>query len=446
MVLTRRQFNRTGATVVLGVGAAALLDACGFGGGGAPASSNSSGAFSIPKTANLQIGWWGSAGREVLTNKVFALMKQKYPGWTIAGQFQAFSDYWIRMNTLAAAGGLPDVFQQSVSYITQYATNNEMLVLDKYRPALHLDDFDKGQLQQGVINGKLVGISLGGNMQAFCYNKSAVQRAGQPLPSSETTWEGFATYCSKLQRHLPSGMAALNDDSGSMPPFVVFARQLRGEVFSKDGKLQLKKSDVQDWLQYWADLRKAGLLTSPSDTAAEIASGTTNTDAIATGKSVFLETWSNFGSQYQALMKDTVAMIRVPQGARGTEVGDYTQASQLFSVAATTKQPDAAVAFIDFFIHNPAAAKVLGVDRGVPASAATRKAITPTLASPDREQVAFLTQYGKLTRSLPFLDPPGSGDVYTALTNASQSISLSHTSVADASSKFMEDAEQALSA
>lgn len=446
-MLTRRQFNRAGVVAALGVSAATLLDACGFAGGSTAGNAGSGGAFAVPKSANLQIAWWGGSGRAQLTQKVMAQMKQHHPGWTISGQFAAYSDYWTKMNTLAAAGSLPDVFQMDLPYIKQYTSHQELLDLNKYRTdPLKLGDFDKGQLKLGTVDGKLISISLGGNMDAVNYNKSAIDRAGMSAPPDGITWEEFATYASKLAKKLPASMAALNDDSGSMPPFEIFMRQRRGDVFTEAGKLNIKSSDVQDWLQYWADLRKSGLLISPDTAAAEITSNTPATDAIATGKAVFQMTWSNFISQYQVLMKDQVAMMRDPLGGAGTQVGDYTQPSQSFAVPATTKQADAAVEFISFFIHNPQAVRTLGVDRGVPASAAARAALTPSLHPYDKAQVAFLSQYGKLTRAKTIFDPPAAGDVYTALTSASQAISLGGKSVAEATDTFMEQANKALAA
>lgn len=447
-MLTRRAFNRAGAVAALGVSAAALLDACGFAGGPAASAGNSSAKFSVPKTANLQIAWWGGSSRAQLTQKVMALAKEQHPGWTMAGQFAAYSDYWTKINTQAAAGSLPDVFQMDLPYITQYTSHNELLDLNKYRTdPLSLADFDKGQLRQGTVNGKLISISLGGNMDAVNYNLSAIQRAGMSPPAEDVSWEGFATYCSNLAKKLPSGMSALNDDSGSMPPFEVFMRQRRQSgVFTETGELNIKSSDVQDWFQYWVDLRKANLLITPDAAAAEITSDTPATDAIALGKAAFQMTWSNFIGQYQILMKDQVAMMRDPKGPAGSLVGDYTQPSLSFSVPATTKQADAAVEFISFFIHNPQAVRTLGVDRGVPPSAAARTALTPSLKPYDKAQVAFLGKFGGLTRDKTTFDPPAAGQVYTALTNASQAISLANKSVSEATSMFMEQAKAALAA
>jgi multiple sugar transport system substrate-binding protein len=376
------------------------------------------------------------------------LFMQQHPSWQLEGQSTSFNDYWTKMNTQAAAGGLPDVMQMDMSYIGRYVSSKQIRPLDSYRDTFDLGDFDKNQLSQGTVGGKLYGISLGGNIGSTMFNKSAIQRAGMDVPADGITWEGLATYLSNLSKKLPSGMYGIDDPGfsiGVIAPFEIWIRQRRQELWTKSGQLGFKSSDVQDWFQYWADLRKANLVV-PTDVAAAAAqSGTPATSTIATGKAVFLITWSNFIGQYQILMKDEVGMMRDPQGAKGSLVGDYVKASQLFSIPSSSKSAAAAAEFIGFFIHNADAAKVLGVERGVPGSAKTRTAIQPSLQAPDLAQVSYFDGLSVHTRAKQVLDPPGAGDVSTALTNAWQSIALQGVSVSSATSKFMEDAQRALS-
>jgi multiple sugar transport system substrate-binding protein len=449
VTLTRREFTRAGLGLAAGAaGIGPLLEACGFASGGS-SSSTSSGSASQITSASLQMGWWGGADRAKRTQQVMDLFKQKHPDWTLAGQSTSFGDYWTKMNTQAAAGGLPDVMQMDMAYIGRYVQSKQLLALDKYRDTFDVGDFDKNQLAQGTVNGKLYGISLGGNIGATMYNRSAIERAGLTPPAQDLTWESLATYLSNLGKKLPAGMYPIDDPGfsiGVIAPFEIWVRQRRQELWTKDGKPAFKSNDVQDWFQFWSDLRKNKLVV-PADVAAAAAqNGTPAASTIATGKSVFLITWSNFIGQYQLLMKDTVGMTRDPAGGTGTVVGDYVKASQLFSVPSTSKSPAAAAQFIAFFVHDPDAARILGVERGVPGAARTRSSAEPTLQVPDKAQITYFDDLSKRTRPKTVLDPAGTGDVSTALTNAWQSIALSNVSVADATRKFMEDAARALNA
>ncbi|HXM54393.1 MAG TPA: extracellular solute-binding protein [Candidatus Dormibacteraeota bacterium] len=446
--MTRRQFTRVGlGGLATGLGAWPLLEACGFASGGQTATK-SSGTAEIT-SANLQLGWWGGADRAKRTQQVMDLFKQKHAGWTLAGQSTSFNDYWTKMNTQAAAGGLPDVMQMDMAYIGRYVQSKQLLALDKYRDALDLGDFDKNQLAQGTVGGKLYGISLGGNIGATMFNRSAIERAGMQPPDEGITWEEFATYLSNLAKKLPAGMYPIDDPGfaiGVIAPTEIWVRQRRSELWTKDGKPAFKSNDMQDWFQFWADLRKAKLTVPPEVAAAAAQNGTPAGSTLATGKSVFLITWSNFTGQYQILMKDTVGMMRDPMGGKGAQVGDYVKASQLFTIPSTSKSADAAAQFISFFVHDADAAKVLGVERGVPGSARSRSVIADGLQPPDKAQITYFDDLSKRTRAKGVLDPAGTGDVSTALTNAWQSIALSGVSVADATRKFMDDSARALNA
>jgi multiple sugar transport system substrate-binding protein len=446
-MLTRRGFTRAGLRLAATASIGSLLEACGFASG--TSSGQPSGSTSQITSANLQMGWWGGADRAKRTQQVMDLFKQKHPEWTLAGQSTSFGDYWTKMNTQAAAGGLPDVMQMDMAYIGRYVKSKQLLPLDKFRDTFDVGDFDLNQLAQGTVGGKLYGVSLGGNIGATMYNKSAIDRAGLTPPAQDLTWESLATYLGTLARKLPAGMYPIDDPGfsiGVIAPFEIWIRQRRQELWTRDGKLGFKSSDVQDWFQYWSDLRRARLVV-PTDVAATAAqNGTPAASTIATGKSVFLITWSNFIGQYQILMKDSVAMMRDPAGGKGSLVGDYVKASQLFSIPSTSRSAAAAAQFIAFFVHDPDAARVLGVERGVPGAARSRSAIAPMLQAPDQAQVGYFDDLSKRTRPKTVLDPPATGDVSTALTNAWQSIALSNVSVADATRKFMEDANRALSA
>ena len=258
-------------------------------------------------------------------------------------------------------------------------------------------------------------------------------------PPDTIDWDGYATYLSKLKKRLPAGMYPADDSSGFGDGLQVWARQ-HGEMFTPDGKLAVTKAVVHDWLQYWSDLRKAKLIVPGPITAAATQIGTPDAEPIAKGQCAFTQSYSNFLGQYQVLMKDRIGLARLPKGQR---VGDYVQASMYFSVSANASNPSEAADFIEFCIHDPAAAKTLGVDRGVPASAATRKELRPTLKPYDAAQIDFVDKVGPLTRAKQ-VDPPSVGEVFDALTRVSQSVALGQATVESATTTFMQQSEKAL--
>ena len=428
-MINRRRFISQTATAALGVAALPLLDACAGGGG-----NNGS---------DIALAWWGGNDRVKRTTKVVKLYTAPHPNVKISSQFAAWTSYWEKLNTEAAGGSLPDIVQMSVSYISDYTQRGQLLDLSPHKAALKLGDFDKQQLAQGMIKGKLTGISLGANIPAMCYNSSAISAAGLPAPANDVTWDAYPTYLSQLAKKLPHDMYALDDGSGFDGGFTVWARQRMDDIFDDDGKIAFTENDLKDWFGYWDDLRKAKLLVPGKIEAAYAQIGTPDAEPLVKHQAAITPTWSNFVSQYQILMKDKVALERFPQG--GDKAGDYVQASQMFSVSSKTKSPKTDVDFISYFIHNAKAVQVLGVERGVPAPAATRDALKPTLKPYDASQIDFYNKVGPLTRARPKPLPSYSGALFDALTRASQAIALGNESVSGGSSKAFDEMQKAAS-
>lgn len=426
-MISRRRFISRGATAALGVAALPLLDACAGGGGG--------------NGTNIALAWWGGSDRVKRTDKVEKLYTSPHPNVKISSQFSAWTSYWEKLNTEAAGGSLPDIIQMSVSYISDYTQRNQLLDLSQYKGVLNLGDFDKQQLAQGMINGKLTGISLGANIPAMCYNASAIAATGVPAPADDVTWDAYPGYLSKLAKKLPHGMYPLDDASGFDGGFTVWARQRMDDIFTDDGKIAFTENDLNEWFGYWDDLRKSNLLVPGKIEAAYAQIGTPDAEPLVKKQAAITPTWSNFVSQYQILMKDNVALERFPQG--GSKAGDYVQASQMFSVSSKSKSPKADVDFISYFIHNAQATKVLGVERGVPAPAATRTSIKPSLKPYDAAQINFYDKIGPLTRARPKPLPSYSGELFDALTRASQAIALGNDSVSGGSSKAFAEMQKA---
>jgi multiple sugar transport system substrate-binding protein len=432
-MVTRRSFLHAGAALGIGALTSSALAACsGVAGGGGGGGSQ-----------NIQVDWWGGSDRVKRTQNVIALFKQSHPSVNVSASFSDINSYFEKLNTQAAGGGLPDVVQLGGGYVPQYMHKGQLLDLTDLvnKGTIDIGDYDQSQINQGKVNDRLYAVSIGGNMPAVIYNKTMIEKAGMQPPADDLTWDAFASYVADLGKKLPPGTYAIDHYNG--PMFDVWMRQLYPESYTPDNKQpSYTVTDVQNYFQYWENLRRAGLNVPGDIVAAEIQNSSPNTAPIVLGKCAMMTNWTNFVSQYQILMKDELAMTRCPSG--GKQAGDYVQASQFFSIAATSKQAEVSAQFINFFNHDPAALKILGVERGVPASAKSRDLVKPSLAPYDQLQVQFLSDYSGKARATTQLQPSNGTDIGKALAREEQSIALSGVSVADAAKKFMQDAEKEL--
>jgi multiple sugar transport system substrate-binding protein len=441
-MLTRREFTAAGLGLVASPSLVALLEACG-GGSSAPAAVQTGPEASGGK---LEIAWWGGSDRAKRTQQVMDLFSKKYPKWSFDSSFTGFNAYWDKINTQAAGQALPDIIQMDMRYIGQFTQRGQLLDLSKYADAeLNLGDFDKGQLEQATINGKLYGVSLGGNTQSLLYNATAISQAGMQPPTGKESWDQLAAYCKQLQEKLPAGMAALDDSSWDISPFEVFIRQrTRKELYTSDGKPVFTRADTLAWLNMWADFRSAGFIVPGPVAAAENQQDTPDNSTVVLGKAAMRLQWSNFVGQYQVLMKNaSIALAGHPGGA---STGTYIKVSQLFSLSAKTQFPRAGAAFIGFFVTNPEAVSILSLDRGVPPSAKARATLAPAMTPADRVQLDFINAQVKNNRPKTVLDPAGAGEVQKAMARNALSIPLSKVSSSAAADKFMSEAAKALTA
>jgi multiple sugar transport system substrate-binding protein len=441
-MLTRRQFTAAGLGLAASPSLLALLEACG-GGGTAPAARESGPEASGGK---LEIAWWGGSDRAKRTQQVMDLFAKKYAKWSFDSSFTGFNAYWDKINTQAAGGALPDIIQMDMRYLGQFTQRNQLLDLSKYVSAeLNMGDFDKGQRDQASVNGKLYGVSLGGNIQSLLYNASIISQAGMQPPTGKESWTEFGAYCRQLQAKLPAGMAALDDCSWDISPFEVFFRQRsKKELYTSDGSAVFSRDDVLAWFNMWSDYRSAGFIVPGPVAAAENQQDTPDNTTVVAGKAAMRLQWSNFVGQYQVLMKNaTIALAPHPGGANA---GTYIKVSQAFSLSAKTRFPRSAATFIGFFITDPEAVAILGLDRGVPASSKARATLAPSMAPADKVQLDFVNAQVRNNRAKTVLDPTGAGEVQKAIARNALSIPLSKVSTAAAADKFMSEATKALTA
>lgn len=432
---SRRDVLRASSVVALGGLAGSLLAACG---GGDSKSGPAAGGSAAP-SGKARFTWWGGDERAKQTQAVIKSFESSHEGASITAQFSDWGSYWQKLTTTAAGGNLPDVLQMDVSYVQQFAKNNQLLVLDDYSSKqLALTGTDKALLVSGTVGGKLYAVGTGGNMSTLMYNETALTTAGMPVPDDGFTWDTLASFAVSLQKKMPADRWAIDAGYASIW-FDVFMRQRHTEAWTPDGKIAYSKDDVQDWFNYWYGLQQAGVVATRGK-APNSASGSDADSAFGLGFTVLAAEWTNLFPTAAALTKDKVALTRTPTG--GSMIGDSVNATMMWSIAAGSKNVDLAVSLVAYLLHDPTAVKTIGLDRGVPGTAAARKLLDPSLDALDKAQVAFLEKYGDKGRPVTVFGPAYAGEITDALTQAGDSISLGKASPEQATTLFWDSAQK----
>ncbi|WP_108459036.1 ABC transporter substrate-binding protein [Devosia naphthalenivorans] len=388
--------------------------------------------------ASLRLAFWGGQDR---ANRTYAVadMFTAETGTEIAGEFIGWDEYWTRLATQVSGGGAPDVFQMDYRYIVEYASRGVVAPLDDLLgETLRLDGFDEDQVEGGRVGGKLYGVSLGSNSAAMIYNAAVFEEVGIAPPDLSTTYDDYRAMGEAFAKaNVRNGIKVLSDSSGSDVVFENWLRQQGSALYTAEGTIGYDEAALLEWFRLWAGLRDAGIIVAPEDQALSTASA--EASMIITNKAATTPIHSNELVVYQGLSQEKLGLACYPLIDTGTG-GHYRKPSQFFSISGSSANVAEAAAFISFFVNDPGAAKVLGVERGVPCSQRARDALTDDLPPESRAAVEFVGSLGELVGPLPPSPPPAAGEVSKALGHISQEIAFGMRSPEDAAQAFIVDA------
>jgi multiple sugar transport system substrate-binding protein len=186
------------------------------------------------------------------------------PGVTISMELlPAGQNYFEKLQTLIAAGTVPDLFDMWEGYIQPYARNGALLNLD---PLLEKDsEVTKANLLPAAIDaaayeGSIYALSIGfmpGPISLY-YNVAHLEAAGLATPSHDWTWDDVRA----------AAQALTKDENGDgnpeqwglafdlwFVPWLYWIWSNGGDVFNADQtQSTIAEAPAAEALQYWADL------------------------------------------------------------------------------------------------------------------------------------------------------------------------------------------------
>ncbi|MFJ8666624.1 ABC transporter substrate-binding protein [Streptomyces sp. NPDC093600] len=423
---TQGTVDRRGLLKLAGGSLAALgLTAAGCGSGGGSGDG----------TVTIRYAWWGSDDRAKRINQSIALFEKKYPKIKVKTDFQPYLDFWKKFNTQASGGNPPDVFQNAVGFLRKYDEKNVLLDLSDQVKAgnLRMDGFRAGLEKFGEIDGRLLGVPVGSNSMALVIDQAVFEKA-RVTPRPGWTWDEFHAALATIRD--TQGRAG---DSGMYGVMYLYDLHLRqhGKAFFTDKGLGFTEADLTDWwTKGYAGVR-AGLYSDPKRVAQ-----VKPKSAVAAELAASEFTWDNFTIRYTSEGKSRYGLAPIPT-SDGKRTGQYL-GSLMLSGSKRTKHPKEVAQFIDFMVHDPEVAKVMGFDRGVPATMAQYEAFKPS--DPVAQQIAAYEKQLVDTRVLETITPhPAGADVCeAAFLRLAEEMALGKRSVGDAVKQYFTECATAL--
>ncbi|MEU9556787.1 ABC transporter substrate-binding protein [Streptomyces fumanus] len=402
---------------------------------GATATACGSGSGSGDGTVTIRYSWWGAEDRAQRINKTIALFEKKYPKIKVKTDFQQYADFWKKFNTQASGGNPPDVFQNAIGFLRKYDAKNVLLDLGEQVKAgnLSMDGFRAGLEKFGEVDGKLLGVPVGSNSMALVIDKPVYTRAGV-TPEPGWTWDDFDAAMRRIRDR--TGRAGDSGMYGVMYLYDLYLRQHGKAFFTEDG-LGFTEADLTDWWTkaergvkegVYADAKKVVQVKPKSAVSAELAG------------SEF--TWDNFTVRYTSEGKSEYGLAPIPT-TDGKKTGQYL-GSLMLSASKRTQHPKEVAQFIDFMVHDPEVAKIMGYDRGVPATQAQFDAFQPD-DEVNKAIAAYetsLVESGVLETITPH--PSGADVCEAAFLRVAEEMALGKRSVEDAVKQFFTESKTAL--
>ncbi|WP_282692566.1 extracellular solute-binding protein [Streptomyces sp. CC208A] len=426
---THGTVDRRSLLKLTGGSVAALgLTAAGCGGG--------SGSGGGDGTVTIRYTWWGSDDRAKRINQSIALFEKKFPKIKVKTDFQPYADFWKKFNTQASGGNTPDVFQNAIGFLRKYDAKNVLLDLREQVEAgnLRLEGFRAGLEKFGEVDGKLLGVPVGSNSMALVVDQAVFDKA-KITPRPGWTWDEYHDALAKIRE--TAGRAGDAGPYGIMYLYDVYLRQ-QGKAFFTTSGLGFTEADLTDWWTKAAARVKSGVYADPKKTIQAKPKS-----AVTAGLAGSEFTWDNFAVRYTAEGKSRYGLAPIPT-TDGKRTGQYL-GSLMLSASKRTKHPKEVARFIDFMVHDPEVGKIMGYDRGVPATETQYTAYVPS--DPVGKQIAAYEKQLVESRVLEPITPhPAGADVCeAAFLRLSEEMSLGTRSVEDAVKQYFAEAKTALS-
>jgi multiple sugar transport system substrate-binding protein len=423
----------------------ASLLACSSGNGQQAAKEEIS-KDSSQKKVTLRLGMSAGATDAPMYDSIVDDFQKKYPNIKIEKEYTpTLPAHYDKLAIQLAGNDAPDIISSQPERAGDFADRNQLLPLDEFIKTKLIDvsDFNEKTVAAGKANDKNFLLPIGSSSKGFIYNADLFKRLNVEPLRFDSTWDEFAAKGAEvIKASNKPGFYFVDDPSGSPDQFGFFVRQKGRDLYTTDRKLGFTKEDMIEWLQYWAKLRKDGIIP-PASVSAEYKGKTQAETALIKGitaASVNAGGANQLGF-YQVFIKDRLELIRIPSitgGKPGEDIGGI-----FFGIYAKSKHPKEAAEFINYWINDPDAVKLFKEITGPSASKKATELVRPLLPEANAKVAQFQEKVNPLI-NLPITRPANSGEVFKSFGVAAEAVAFGKKSIEQAVNDFFNEANKIL--
>ncbi|MDL4839330.1 ABC transporter substrate-binding protein [Aquibacillus rhizosphaerae] len=386
----------------------------------------------------IRIAWWGSQPRHDYTLEVIEMYEEQNPNVNIEPEYASWDDYWQKLAPQAAANELPDIVQMDLSYLSQYAQNNQLADLNPFfGNGIDTSNIGDSILSGGKVGDGIYGFNLGVNAVGFHYNPTLLEEVGIDSIPEGWTWDD---YQEMTQKAVDAGYYF---DTG-MTADVFFNYYLRTQgkrLYAEDGS-GLGYDDDQlfvDFFSIQAEQVEKEATPTP-DFLAQLAGP--EDDPVVKGEAIGMFQWSN---QFVGLEEISgLEFDMAPMPGPNVSDGLFLKPSMFFSISENSDQKDAAAEFISFFVNDIEANKLILGDRGVPGSSEVKEVLKAEVSASQAEVFEYIEWAEENSSDMGAPDPAGAGEIIELIVGLAEQINYGEVSLEDAAANFRQQAESIL--
>lgn len=402
----------------------------------------------MAKTVDLRMSWWGGNTRHQGTLKAIEEFEKAYPDIKVKGEYTGWDGHLSRLTTQIAGGTEPDVMQTNWNWLPIFSKNgNGFYNLYDVKEYLDLSQYAQSALDTTTVDGKLNGIPVSMTARVFYLNDKTWEKAGVSYP---TNWKELLSAGDTFKEKLGASYYPLVVEHMDTYPLLQSYMVQKYNIPIIDPKTNTFTYTKDQWIEFFSVYKELVDHHVIPDSKTYASYGKANMYEMkpwTTGEWAGVYMWNSTITKYSDNLLNGAKLVVGPypmmEGAKNA--GLFFKPSMMFSIAKSTKHPEAAAKLINFLLNEKEGIEALGLDRGVPLSKIADKILTEEgVIKPTDPAVEGLTLALSLPNNIsvsPYFDDP---QIVEQFKNAMQAIDYGQKTVEEAAINFQRNAERIL--
>lgn len=410
---------------------------------------NSKGGKAADGSEHLTISWWGNQERNERTKKINDMFMKQNQGVKIDGQFAEWSDYYQKLSVSAAGKTIPDIMQIETSHFQQFKDNNLLLDMGKYidNKTIDVSHVNKQIVNQGKLDNGMYAITNATNAPALIYDKTLTDSIGITVPN-DMTIQQFEDISRQVYQKTGYKTNFQYYEQADLLEYILRGRE---RILYQKGKLGVKSpAELEPFFKVYEDGIKEGWHLDPK-VFTEIKISSVEQDPLVYGTNPSTMSWCTFRYSSQLVAYYRVAprgdkLAQAPYPSDNVAKSNYLKPSQFWVISKNCKNPDLAAKWINFYINDVNANKILSTERGLPINTKVLEAIKPSLTEPDKESIEYVQKV--VTPHSTKINPPvpsGAAEVNSKILPAiEENLCYGKITAKEAAKEFCDQANESL--